>query len=127
MDIFVRISVWQCYRDMKQKVNKTDFLQIISDKTNMSLNDVEKVYEAIIGEIQRITLTGKDVSLTGFGTFSIRQHKGHPVQTDFNKSHGDGRTRSIPDYIVFRFSSSSALTARLRKQYATRVCAGQKR
>lgn len=103
---------------MSQKVNKNEFLQMISNKTNMRLSDVETVYEAIVSEIQALTLQGKDVSLTGFGTFSLKPHKGHPVQVTFKKGHSEARVPSIPCYMVFKFAASSALTARLRKAYA---------
>ena len=51
---------------MNQKINKNDFLQIVAEKTGVSIHDVEKVYETIVEEIQNITLSGKDESLTGF-------------------------------------------------------------
>lgn len=102
---------------MNQKINKNDFLQIVAEKTGVSIHDVEKVYETIVEEIQNITLSGKDVSLTGFGTFSVKHHKGHPVQVDFNKERSGSKTKSIPDYIVFKFSASSALTSRMRSRY----------
>ena len=103
---------------MNQKIKKADVLQAVADKTNMPIGDVEKVYDAFINEIESMTLSGKDVVLKGFGTFSLKMHKGHPVQVDFNKKRDGGESKSISDYVVFKFSSSQGFTERLREKYA---------
>jgi nucleoid DNA-binding protein len=103
---------------MNQKIKKDDILASVADKTNIPIGDVEKVYDGLVSEIENITLSGDIVVLKGFGTFSLKRHKGHPVQVDFNKKREGGEAKSIPDYIVFKFSSAQGFTERLRAKYA---------
>ena len=65
---------------MKHKVNKNEFLGEIAEKTGLELNVVKTVYNAFVDEIRSVVCRGKDLSLTVFGSFSLKKHKGHPVQ-----------------------------------------------
>ena len=65
---------------MKHKVNKNEFLGEIAEKTGLELNVVKIVYNAFVDEIRSVVCRGEDLSLTGFGSFSLKKHKGHPVQ-----------------------------------------------
>lgn len=95
---------------MKLKVNKNEFLESISNKTNIPLNTVKSVYNAIINEIRVVICSGKDLSLTGFGTFMLKKHKGHPVQFE-------AKSDKVKDYVVLKFAASDVLMSHIRQDY----------
>lgn len=94
----------------KQKLNKNEFLSMIAKKYNVPVNDVHTVYNAFVDEIKDAVCKGHDVSLTGFGTFTLKRHKGHPVQFE-------AKTNTVSDYVVLKFAASDVLTTRIRKDY----------
>ena len=93
------------------KVSKNEFISRISSRCGFSRNDVRLFYDAFIDEIRDVICEGRDLSLTGFGTFSIKQHKGHPVQ--FHSTGG-----SVDDYVVLKFTASDVLMDKIRKAYS---------
>lgn len=64
-------------------------------------------YEAYETEVVESVARGEKVSLTGFGSYCLRTHKGHPVQFGTVESRVD-------DYQVFRFVPSNVLNRRVR-------------
>ena len=92
---------------MKQKVNKNEFIDIIAKDKNMDAGTVKTVYDAIIGTLTDIVCDGQSLSLTGFGTFSLKEHKGHPVQFE-------AKTESVGNYKVLKFTASDVLMSRIR-------------
>lgn len=90
------------------KSNDIVFNGIVSDKYNIT--DVSNIYNAIIDEIVD-TLCVQDcrLLLTGFGSFYVNRHKGHPVQ------FGDNKKSAISDYRVIKFSASNLLSSKLRE------------
>lgn len=94
------------------KVNKNEFLERISKKNNIPLADVKRVYNAIIDEFKVVMCSGSELSLTGFGTFSMKKHRGHPVQFD---------SKAIDDYMVLKFTASDVLMTKIRDAYADGV------
>lgn len=71
------------------------------------LEVVHMVYEMFEDELVKAVARGEKVSLTGFGAYFMKAHKGHPVQ------FGSVDSR-VEDYKVFRFSPSNVLNRRLR-------------
>lgn len=92
---------------MKRKVNKNEFLEVIAAKNDMEVKDVKTIYDAIVDEIKAIVCNGQDLSLTGFGTFSLKKHKGHPVQFE-------AESDKVKDYVVLKFTASDVLMSRIR-------------
>lgn len=92
---------------MKQKVNKNEFIELIAKKNNMDVGTVKTVYDAIISQLTDIVCEGQSLSLTGFGTFTLREHKGHPVQFE-------ARVKSVGGYKVLKFTASDVLMSRIR-------------
>lgn len=90
------------------KVSRMTFLEQVAKRSGLSEEDVLKFYDAMIAEMKEMMCQGKRVTLTGFGSFFMAKHKGHPVQ--FNK---DG----VDDYVVFKFSSSNVLNKKFREDY----------
>lgn len=94
-----------------QKTSKTAFLNQVAQASGIDISTVTRVYTAMINEIQNIVCEGASLSLTGFGTFYLQKHKGHPVQFE-------GKSTSVPDYWVFKFSASDVMNSRIRRIYA---------
>lgn len=94
----------------KQKLNKNEFLNMLAVKYNIPIADVHTVYDAFVNEIRESVCEGHDVSLTGFGTFTLKRHKGHPVQFE-------AKTDMVRDYVVLKFAASDVLITRIRKDY----------
>lgn len=92
------------------KINRTDFLRNVSKRSGMTYAETNHLYDAMIEEIKETMRQGKRLTLTGFGNFYISKHKGHPFQ--FDKNNG-----KVEDYVVFKFSSSNALSKEFREDY----------
>lgn len=97
---------------MKTKVSKKAFLSSMARKHNMPITAVNDFYEAFIEEIYSTIASGHTLTLTGFGSFYLQKHKGHPVQFDGN----EGR-RGVNDYLIFKFSASDVINRRFRDDY----------
>lgn len=97
----------------KSKINKDEFLQIVSDESGVDIKTVSKIYDGFVNTIKKSVCSGKNVSLTRFGTFSIKEHKGHPVQFQSENSSSG----SIKNYIVFKFDVSDVFIKQIRMDY----------
>lgn len=95
---------------MKKKINKNEFLETIAEKHDIPLASVRNVYEAFVDELKTVVCSGQDLSLTGFGTFSLKRHKGHPVQFE-------AKTDTVKDYVVLKFAASDVLMSKIRQAY----------
>ena len=93
---------------MKKKINKNEFLENIAAKHNISVADARSAYDLIVDEIRCVICSGSDLSVTGFGTFSLQKHKGHPVQ--FKSKRG-----TVDDYVVLKFAVSDVLMSKIRE------------
>ncbi len=56
-------------------MNKTEFIDAISDTTNLSKADAGRALEAVIDIITEQLKSGEQVVLTGFGTFQARRRE----------------------------------------------------
>lgn len=99
---------------MKRKVNKNEFLEMIAEQNNMPLTDVRTIYDAIVDGVKTVVCNGQDLSLTGFGTFTLKKHKGHPVQFE-------AKSDTVQDYVVLKFAASDVLMTKIREAYAKGV------
>ena len=90
------------------KVNKESFLESVAKDTGMSVASIASVYNSMVKVAEEVAVSGKELSLTGFGRFYLQRHKGHPVQfgTPSEKVH---------DYVVYKFSASNVLNNKLRE------------
>lgn len=95
----------------KNKISKNQFLEDVARKHDMSVKDMTEAYNAIVEGIHDVVASGQTLSLTGFGSFYLQRHKGHPVQFEGNVSNVD-------DYVIFKFSASDVLNKRFRKEDA---------
>lgn len=93
----------------KNKISKKHFLAAVARDSGMSVENMTKAYDAIVDGIRDQLAAGNTVSLTGFGSFYLQKHKGHPVQFEGHAV--------IKDYIVMKFSASDVLNKRFREEY----------
>lgn len=103
---------------MKQKVNKNEFIERIAKDNNMDVDTVRTVYEAIVNELVDIVCKDQSLSLTGFGTFALHDHKGHPVQFG-------ARVESVDDYKILKFAASDVLMSRIRSKVCEKAGAAE--
>lgn len=54
-------------------MKKTEIISVLSEETNLSKIDVEKVYNATFELIKNELSKGNKVSVSGFGTFGISE------------------------------------------------------
>ncbi len=54
-------------------MNKTDLVNSVREKTNLSLKDSEKVLKAVLSTITQALVEGDKIQLVGFGTFETKQ------------------------------------------------------
>lgn len=54
-------------------MNKADFVNAVADAAELSKSDAAKALDGIIKVIRKTLKGGDDVSLVGFGTFTVRK------------------------------------------------------
>lgn len=101
---------------MKQKkINKNEFLDMIAKRNNVDVADIRQFYDSFVDGLTEIVCEGQGLSLTGFGTFSLKKHRGHPVQFGTNKEE-------VTDYMVLKFTASDVLMNKIRADYTAESC-----
>lgn len=109
---------------MKAKINRNEFLEMVADALpafgdtsgdfepakKLSPEDVRKIYDVVVDLMKDVVCSGKDLSLTGFGSFTLKNHKGHPVQFE---ASGE----SVEDYVVLKFTASDVLMNDIRNAH----------
>ena len=53
-------------------MNKTDLINAIAEKTELTKADATRALEAFFETVQKTLKSGEDVSVVGFGTFTVR-------------------------------------------------------
>lgn len=96
---------------MNKRVNGREFLNRVSVRTGLPLEVVDAVYGGMLDEIRHILYQQDRLLLSGFGSFYVHRHKGHPVQFGDEKNY-------VPDYLVARFSASNVLNKYLREDHS---------
>jgi DNA-binding protein HU-beta len=62
-------------KEAKLSVNKSELIGTVSEKTEMSKKDTEKVVSAVLDSIMDELARGEKVQIVGFGTFEVRERK----------------------------------------------------
>ncbi len=52
-------------------MNKSEFVAIVADKTNLSQAEAGRVVDAVLGTVTETLAKGDDVRFTGFGSFEV--------------------------------------------------------
>lgn len=79
-------------------MNKSDLIDKIAKNSNLTKKDSEKALKACLDSIQEALSNGGKLTLTGFGTFTVkdrRERKGRHPQT--------GEEITIPESKVVKF------------------------
>ncbi|MGB0133048.1 HU family DNA-binding protein [Dokdonella sp.] len=53
-------------------MNKADFINAVADNADMTKADAERAVEAVFGVVKSALKAGDNISLVGFGTFTVR-------------------------------------------------------
>jgi DNA-binding protein HU-beta len=85
-------------------MNKAKLIELMAKTTKMSKSTCKEALESFILEVSRALKQGKDVVLTGFGTFSVMQRKS---RTGINPA--TGKKMTIPAKKVAKFKPGKAL------------------
>lgn len=85
-------------------MNKAKLIELMAKTTKMSKSTCKEALESFITEVSRALKQGKDVVLTGFGTFSVMQRKS---RTGINPA--TGKKMTIPAKKVAKFKPGKAL------------------
>ena len=92
---------------MENKISKLQFIRQIRNKKGCSAREASEIYDIFMSILTEEILKGNSVSLLNFGVFSLKIHKGHPVQF--------AETRSLKDdYLTLKFSPSNTFVNKLR-------------
>lgn len=59
-------------------MQKTDFVRAVAERTGVSQKDARHVIDAALDIIAETLKAGEKVTLTGFGTFEVRQRQERP-------------------------------------------------
>jgi DNA-binding protein HU-beta len=54
-------------------VNKTELINSVSEKAEITKKDAEKVINAVFASINEALVAGEKVQLVGFGTFEVKE------------------------------------------------------
>lgn len=93
-----------------QKIGTSEFLKYISKQSGIDIAELRVVYKLIVNGIIDLVCKGNRIMFREFGVFSLKLHKGHPVQFEQGNKRVDG-------YVILKFAASDILTERIRKNY----------
>lgn len=92
---------------MAKRLNRNEFLRRVARRSDTPVSKVRAIYGAMYDEMLEAFVAGNEVCLAGFGTFVLRQHKGHPV--NFKAKSG-----TVKNYMVLKFIPSSGMVSKIR-------------
>lgn len=92
------------------KINKKDIVEMISGDVGIPVKDVQKCVNSFLDIVITSVQNDVPVSLSGFGRFEMRVHKGHAVAL-----RNGGMTSTDP-YKCVRFRASDKLRRSIRNQ-----------
>lgn len=101
---------------MNERIRNKAFISAVNQHLeaqggkSFTLKDVETIYKGIVQTLFHIVSRGDTVTLSGFGSFYVQKHKGHPVQF--------GGVDKIDDYHTLKFSASVTANRDIRKRIA---------
>ncbi|MDR3129176.1 MAG: HU family DNA-binding protein [Tannerellaceae bacterium] len=90
-------------------MNKTEFLNAVAEKADLSKLDTKKAFEAFIETISEGLAAGDRISIVGFGTFSVTERaarKGINPKTQ--------QTIEIPARKTVKFKAGSELAEKVK-------------
>lgn len=91
-------------------MNKTELIESIATKTEMTKTDVDKVVTALVDVVTEALANGDKVSLKGFGNFEVRTRSGR-----MGRNPKTGEVMEISASKVPAFKASSTLKNAVNK------------
>lgn len=91
-------------------MNKTELIEAIASRTDMTKTDVDKVISSLVDVITDALADGDKVSLKGFGIFEVRARDAR-----IGRNPRTGETMEIAASKVPAFKASSALKKAVNK------------
>ena len=91
-------------------MTKTELINEVANKTELTKKDCEKAVNAVIGSITGALILDDKVQLVGFGTFEVRGRAGRE-----GKNPATGEPISIPATRVPAFKAGKALKDAIAK------------
>ncbi len=93
------------------KYKKSDLVEHIAEKCDLSKRQVEDMVEGLLSYITGLLQKGDELTLTGFGTFLAKERKG---RVGINPKNPTEKIQ-IPASIVPRFKAGKGLKDALKK------------
>jgi DNA-binding protein HU-beta len=93
-------------------MQKTEFIKAVAEKTGSSQKETKLIVDAALDVITEALAQGKKVTLTGFGTFEVRERQ--------EREGVNPQTRekiTIPKTWTPGFSASSTLKEEVKKSF----------
>ena len=87
-------------------MNKTELINAVAAKAEISKKDAEKALAAVLGSIEDALKAGDKVQLIGFGTFETRERAAKE-----GRNPRTGETMTVPATKVPAFKAGAALKA----------------
>ncbi|QLQ30603.1 MAG: HU family DNA-binding protein [Candidatus Thiothrix singaporensis] len=85
-------------------MNKSELIDAVSEKSNLTKTDVDKAFKAFVEVISEALAKGDQVALVGFGTFLVRER-----QARSGRNPRTGETISIASAKIPSFKAGKAL------------------
>lgn len=90
-------------------MNKEELAEGISQKTGMHKGEAVKFLKAFIASVEESILAGQRVTISGFGTFELAQHKERTVINPATK-----QPMTLPAQTTARFRASRGFKSRVK-------------
>ena len=91
-----------------QKLNKSDLVEAVSEKSHISKKDAENAIDATFDLIEKALLRGEEVNITNFGTFTPK-----------NRQQRDGTDPKTHKRIVIK--QARIVSFKLSKAFKTKL------
>jgi len=56
-------------------MTKADIVELVAEKTGLTLKDIKIVVELFLEEVKNCLVEGNHLEIRGFGTFKVKNHK----------------------------------------------------
>ena len=90
-------------------MNKSDLIGTVSEKTDISKKDAEKVINAVFESMSEALAQGDKIQVIGFGTFEVRQREARE-----GRNPATGAKIQIPAVKVPVFKAGKGLKERVK-------------
>jgi DNA-binding protein HU-beta len=85
-------------------LNKTELVNAVAEKTELTKKDAEKALNAVFASIEEALANGEKVQIVGFGTFEVRERAAR-----MGRNPKTGEEISIPATLVPAFKPGKTL------------------